>query len=81
MRSYGRTKRMPPGLKPVDWAHSSTPQSSGGFSVLFWGCFSKMGLGLLVLVGGTMNSQKNIKILQEHLLPELEAANNEQDII
>jgi transposase len=47
---------------------------SGGFSVMFWGCFSKVGLGPLVVIEGTMTAQKYIETLRNKLLPELQAA-------
>ena len=47
---------------------------SGGFSVMFWGCFSKLGLGPLVALEGTMNSQNYIELLRDFVLPELNAA-------
>jgi transposase len=47
---------------------------SGGFSVMFWGCFSKLGLGPLVAIEGTMNSEKYIEILSDYVLPEIQAA-------
>ena len=50
---------------------------SGGFSVMFWGCFSKLGIGPLVAIDGSMNSEKYISLLKDHLLPELGAAGRE----
>ena len=47
---------------------------SGGFSVMFWGCFSKVGLGPLVALEGNMTGEKYIKLLQDTLIPELQAA-------
>jgi transposase len=44
---------------------------SGGNSVMFWGCFSKHGTGPLVSLKGTMDSGEYIKVLDEHLIPEL----------
>jgi hypothetical protein len=42
---------------------------SGGF----WGCFSKLGLGPLVAWEGNMTGEKYIKLLQDTLIPELQA--------
>jgi hypothetical protein len=47
---------------------------SGGFSVMFWGCFSKVGLGPLVALEGNMNAEKYIELLRDTLIPEIEAA-------
>lgn len=47
---------------------------SGGFSVMFWGCFSKLGLGPLVALEGSMNAEKYVELLKDVLLPELQAA-------
>lgn len=78
------TVRSIPASKDVlCWVHSSTkvedrpinPQvHSGGFSVMFWGCFSWYGLGPLVALEGNMNSQSYIELLEESLIPEIEAA-------
>ncbi len=46
----------------------------GGISVMFWGCFSKLGLGPLVVVEGTMDADKYLQILSEYVVPELKAA-------
>ena len=48
---------------------------SGGFSVMFWGCFSKVGLGPLVALEGNMTGEKYIELLKDILIPELQAAN------
>jgi hypothetical protein len=48
---------------------------SGGFSVMFWGCFSKVGLGPLVALEGNMTGEKYVELLRDTILPELEAAN------
>ena len=47
---------------------------SGGFSVMFWGCFSKLGLGPLVALEGNMNAQNYLELLKDIVLPELVAA-------
>ena len=47
---------------------------SGGFSVMFWGCFSKHYLGPLKAVSGAMNTEKYVEMFRDELLPELEAA-------
>ncbi len=47
---------------------------SGGFSVMFWGCFSQLGLGPLVALEGNLNSEKYVELLRDTVLPELAAA-------
>ncbi len=47
---------------------------SGRFSVMFWGYFSKLGLGSLVALEGTMTAQTYVELLQDTVLPELAAA-------
>jgi transposase len=49
----------------------------GGFKVMFWGCFSKLGLGPLVALEGNQNGQTYKELLQEVLVPELRAAGRE----
>ena len=46
----------------------------GGFSVMFWGCFSAWGLGPLVALEGNQNQNTYLALLEEHLLPEIQAA-------
>ena len=46
-----------------DQDHQST------VSVLFWGCITYRGVGKLVPVGGNMNSEKYINVLDECLWP------------
>jgi transposase len=44
----------------------------GGFGVMFWGCFSKFGLGPLVVVEGSMDREQYVDMVREYLLPQLE---------
>jgi transposase/DNA-binding transcriptional MerR regulator len=76
-------KQAPKGKEIFVYVHQSTKKEdlpinsqlhSGGFSVMFWGCFSKKGLGPLVALDGTMNSEKYVQLLEDVLLPELIAA-------
>ena len=60
-----------------DSTHGSriNPQvHSGGFGVMFWRCFSKLGLGPLVALEGTMKAKNYVEILRDVVLPELAAA-------
>ena len=79
-------RQMPQGKDITVHVHLSTrsedlpinPQvHSGGFSVMFWGCFSKMGLGTLVALEGSMNAAKYVQLLRDELLPELDAVEDE----
>ena len=65
--------------------HSSTrkeqipinPQfHSGGFSVMFWGCFSERAFGPLVVIDGTMDRHQYIEILQDYVIPEIRIADD-----
>jgi transposase len=76
-------RALPQGKKLQFWVHSSVenenyminPQvQAGGFSVMFWGAFSRAALGPLVVIDGTMNGDKYIELLKKHFLPELQAA-------
>ncbi len=46
---------------------------NGGFGVMFWGCFSGLGLGPIVAIEETLNSEAYIELLKEHLIPEIRA--------
>ena len=41
----------------------------GGGSVMFWGCFSWLGIGPLIRVENTLNTKDYIRLLEEHYLP------------
>ena len=47
---------------------------AGGFSVMFWGCFSLYGTGPLVALEGNQNQHTYKELLEEHLIPEINAA-------
>ena len=47
----------------------------GGGSLMYWGVFSSLGTGPLLLIKGTINQHRYIKILEKHLLPYI-AKNN-----
>ena len=46
----------------------------GGFNVMFWGCFSNLGLGPLVVVEGSQNTHTYLQMLKDYLVPEIQAA-------
>ena len=47
---------------------------NGEFSVMFWVCFSKVGLGPLVALDENLNSANYLNLLKNNLLPEIRAA-------
>lgn len=51
--------------------------------IMVWGCFTKNKMGPLILIDGTLNAEKYIKILGQYLIPfinELKNNNNEEFI-
>ncbi len=38
-------------------------------SLMVWGCISAYGMGSLHVLEGTMNAEKYIKVLEQHMLP------------
>ncbi len=38
-------------------------------SLMVWGCISAYGMGSLHVLEGTMNAERYIKILEQHMLP------------
>jgi DDE superfamily endonuclease len=55
--------------RPVQEKHHT-----GKLGVMFWGCISKHACGPLVVVEGSMDGPKYIEVLEQHLIPEIEAA-------
>ncbi len=45
-----------------------TVKHAGG-GIMVWGCFSRAGVGDLVLVEGSMDQVKYLEVLEEHMLP------------
>ena len=43
----------------------------GGGSVMVWGCFSWWGVGPLVVIEGTLDQDRYVSLMSEHLLPYL----------
>ena len=65
------------------WTHKSVEKKdlpvnpqihSGGFSVMFWGCFSFYGLGPLVALDDSMNASRYVDLLKETVIDEIKAA-------
>ena len=54
---------------PDDIYPSVSTAKFGGASVMVWGCFSWFGIGPLVLVNGNTNSESNVIILDNSMLP------------
>ena len=44
--------------------------------VLFWGCFSRAGVGPLVLIAGIINKESYLNLLKNTILPKIRLANN-----
>ncbi len=38
-------------------------------SLMVWGCISAYGMGSLHVLEGTMNAERYIKVLEQHMLP------------
>lgn len=79
-------KSMPNGKDVLYYSHWSTPRENlpingqiqgGGFSVMFWGCFSKMGLGPLVALEGNQNAESYIETLEDNFINEYIAAQDQ----
>jgi transposase len=80
---------MPKGQEIVYRCHSSVKKENlpvnsqiqnGGFSVMFWGCFSVLGLGPLVALEGNQNQHTYKELLKEYLVPEIRAAKDYFDV-
>jgi transposase len=50
---------------------------AGGFSVMFWGCFSILGTGPLIALEGTQNQHTYVKLLKDYLIPEIYTAKHD----
>lgn len=57
------------------------PTVKHSIGIMVWGCFCDNKLGPLVLVEGTLNSDKYIELLKNHLLPFLNHLNEEEELI
>lgn len=44
-------------------------QKQGGGKVMFWGCFTAHGPGLLIPIEGNMKAKDYLKLLKDHVLP------------
>lgn len=50
-------------------------------SVMVWGCMSAKGVGNLHFIDGTINAQKYINILEDHLLPSINSLSDMDEYI
>lgn len=64
---------VPRSMDKADRPINPTVQA-GGFSVMFWGCFSKNHLGPLLEVQGKINGAVYLEMLKDDIVPELEAS-------
>ena len=69
-KNGGITNLLPKG----SWQAKMTVKHGRG-SLMYWGVFWSLGTGPLVLIKGTINHHRYIKILEEHSLPFI-AKNN-----
>ena len=78
----------PTGRKIIIKVHSSTKETDlpfipkvqkGGFSVMFWGCFTRYAKGPLTVVEGTIDGPKYLQLVQDIIIPEINAS--EHDLI
>ena len=53
----------------------NTKSQNQGIWVMFWGCFSKQGMGPLVVIDGTLTAETYKDLLEECLLPEISSCN------
>lgn len=79
-------RQCPQGKEQHQWAHINVKKEnlptnlqihSGGFSAMFWGCFSSFGTGPLVSIEGSMNANTYIEVLEEHLMSEIKVAKDD----
>jgi hypothetical protein len=82
-------RKHPKGLEIYFRCHSGTSKEDlpinpqiqmGGFSVMFWGCFSIYGVGPLVALEGSQNQHTYKDLLEEYLIPEIRAAKDYFDM-
>ena len=73
-------RKCPQGKQLRFWVHSNTLKEDlpsnfqiqqGGFSVMFWGCFSDLGVGPLVALEGSQNQDTYLELLRDYVIPEL----------
>jgi len=78
----------PKNRKMTVWVHSTVRESDrpinptvqgGGFSVMFWGCFSRGVVGKLTVCDGSINATEYKKLLEDVVIPEINAS--EKDLI
>jgi len=57
------------------------PTVKNSIGVMVWGCFCNNKLGPLVLIEGTLNSDRYIELLKEYLIPFLNSLNEQGELI
>jgi transposase len=76
-------RQAPKGQQQLIWTHTSVNKDnlqtnlqihSGGFSVMFFGCFSNFGIGPLVALEQSMNAAVYMEVIEQHVIPEIQAA-------
>lgn len=70
VRSHPFTRTQPSYHQKSDSIPFAEKHHSGKISVMFWGCFSELGRGPLIVLKGTMDATKYKKVLREDFLPE-----------
>jgi hypothetical protein len=49
----------------------------GGFSVMFWGCFTRNAQGPLIVIEGKINGPRYLKLVQDVVIPEINASDHD----
>ena len=68
-RSDGKGYVRRPTSKSLEPRYTKPTVKHRGGGIMVWGCFSRAGVGDLVLVDGTMNKEKYLSILEDNMLP------------
>ena len=68
-RSDGKGYVRRPLNKSLDPRYTRPTVKHAGGGIMVWGCFSRAGVGNLVLIEGTMNQKKYLDVLKDHMIP------------